>query len=514
VSTTAQRAFELLCESRTAVVVDVETCPSPDGNRIISIAAVTCRNGRTRGTWSTLLDPGVPITNSKYHGLTDADVAGKRTFADIVGELDGLLDEPGTILVAHNASFDVGCLHLEHHRLSTGEALRDVAVLDTMRLPDVLEYQMPSRSRTLAALCSTFDVTNVRPHDAASDATATADVLHALLRVAARQSCVDLGVLHTKAGGLTAQGIGLPADKAQNAPVNQPSVPAEHIATHSSLLEADASPADLDAWAAGATECANLCCYLLNDKAAVALEHAGALHARLTTALVREGPSLGPGQGATLMGAVNILAPRALRTAKVTPLKWWQKHRAVVQALERCDLEVGACPDCLDGHPCPIDIAHQPLVVAAVVDPDGSINRDRRSRISKPNRILETWVGAGAKDMAGYAAWLMCDTWLAEQNQVRSDPIVDRALGLGATDPRLVQLYAQRLAAQQRHADIGALMAKHTPDRTTDPGWQELADWHLRYTAQQTKRRAPVRPTGSPRVTRPAGRVRPNRFTP
>ena len=515
-STTADRAFQLLVESVPAVVViDVETCPSPDGDHIISIAAVTCRNGSSRSTWSTLLDPGVPITNSHHHGLTDADVAGVRAFADIVDELDHLLEEPGTILVAHNASFDVGRLHLEHQRLGTGEALRDVAVLDTMRLPDVIEFPMPSRSRTLAALCSTFDIVNVRPHDAASDATATADVLHALLRAAAARSWINLKALHKKAGGLTTRGIGLPKTTERVTAASRPELPVEHLATHTTLLGAAATAAELDAWVAGAIECVELRCYLLADKAAVSIEHAGPLHERLTEVLIRKGSSLEPGQGGTLAGALNILAPQALRAGPGRAARWWQKHQSKLKALARCDLDMGACPECVAGCPCPLDIAHQPLVVSAVYDQDGTVSPARRKRLAWDSHgLLRNWAKAGVLDMAGYGAWLGCDIWLSEGNQARSDPVLEGAMRNEAYDPRILRLYAQRLASQQRHDEVAALMVNHLPARTTDDGWRELDDWYLRYSGQRARRQAPPRAAGSPRVVRPTGRARPNRFTP
>ena len=188
-------AFTLLCESHTFVVIDAETCPSDDGNRVVSIAAATIRRGRQRGMWSTLVNPGVPITNSRYHGLTDDDVATARPFAAVAVELDAILADPDVVVVAHNAAFDVGVLHLEHARLAT--VLRDVPVLDTMALPKLVGHGV-GRSRSLAALLASFDLTNARPHDAASDAAATGQALLALLRIAAANGWADLATWHAR----------------------------------------------------------------------------------------------------------------------------------------------------------------------------------------------------------------------------------------------------------------------------------------------------------------------------
>lgn len=78
----AERAFQLLCEQHTRVVIDTETTPSAaDGDHIVQLAAVTVRQGRIRGTYATEVNPGVPIMNSQFHNVTDADVAGRRRSA-------------------------------------------------------------------------------------------------------------------------------------------------------------------------------------------------------------------------------------------------------------------------------------------------------------------------------------------------------------------------------------------------------------------------------------------------
>lgn len=514
----ADAAFEVLCESRTVVVVDVETCPAADGDHIVAIAAVTCRNGAIRGTWSTVIDPGVPVTNSAYHGLSDADVAGKPAFADVVDSIAGLFDDPGTVLVAHNASFDVGRLHLEYSRLGTGQALPDVAVLDTMRLPDLLGVAMPSRSRTLAACCAAFEVTNFRPHDPVSDATATAGVLLHLLRAAARRRWTDLGRLHSHAGGATTASIEPAAAEAAKAARVRLELPAEHLATHTVLLSPLATPAELDTWAANAVECARLRCHLLDDKAAVALAHAPELHERLSKHLVAQAASFEPGQGATLVGALNVLAPRAL-TVQGRPFRW-QRHKAVVAGLARCHPDAGLCPDCEAGRPCPVDVAHHPLVVTSVCTPDGHLPPARRIRVfrnpTETATCLTKWPTKGCDDMAGYAAWLAIDAWLADHNQVRADIIIDYAIAKHLHDPRVVRVHAERLAAQQRHPDVKRLIEATLATRTTDPGYAELDEWYLRYQAYRGRRRTP-RPQGhsglNPRTARPASRTRSRRFT-
>lgn len=518
----ARAAYKVLCESRPLVVLDVETTPADDGDHIISIAAATWRHGRQRSVWSKLIDPGVPITNSQFHGLTDTDVAGHATFAEAVVELDQVLAEPDTILVCHNAAFDVGRLHLEYRRLGTGARLPDVPVIDTMKLPAALDYAMPGRGRSLASMCAHFGITNRQPHEAASDVAATGAVLHELLRIAATAGSVDLGQLHAETGGLSTKEIAAaPAEAGAVGSTPTVELPAEHIATHTALLNARASAAELDAWSANAHECARLRCPLLVAKAQTATHHARELHPRLTQVLVTHAADFEPGQGATIVAALNILAREGLRAGKTTRSykTWWEKHRHRIQGLVRCHPDTGQCASCRDGDPCPIDTAHQPIVAGMCCDANDFVTPERRKDIADkgPSGFIVTWTKLGLPEMAGYAAWLAADTWLAERSPARADAVIDHAVSCGALDPRIIRLYAQRLTLQGRHAEVDTLVRTELAGAAgnTDPGWHELAAWYHRNQALRKAR--PSRPAPSPgrstRVARPATRTRAPRFS-
>ncbi|MBK5224341.1 MAG: 3'-5' exonuclease [Acidimicrobiia bacterium] len=505
-------AFTLLCESHTFVVIDVETCPSDDGNRIVSIAAATIRRGRQRGMWSTLVNPGVPITNSRYHDLADDDVSGARTFGAVAAELDALLADPDVVVVAHNAAFDVGVLHLEHARLGT--VLRDVPVIDTMTLPKFVGHDT-GRSRSLAALLTSFGLTNARPHDAASDAAATGQALLALLRIAANNGSTDLATVLTDTGTLATSSFPLGAAERMANKAERKELPAAHIATHTALLGATATDAELDDWVADALECAALRCDLLADKAGLATQHAAQLHRRLTGRLKAFAVTADAGQGGTLAGALNALAPHALNNRSARP--WWKNHGPTLKALPRCHPSNGVCPQCRDGFGCPTDIAHQPIAALVCQALDGHVPKKRRRQVSGPDaRCLVTdWARLGLPDLAGYAAWLVADAWAAEGNDSRSGTAIDQAVAAGAFDPRIICAYAKRLVAQGRHRDATHFVASNLGGRTTDPGWNDLDTWYARYLAEAAQ--APTskgpRPGASTRIARPAGRTRPRRFS-
>jgi len=511
--TAADDAFKLLSEQHTFVVIDVETCPADDGNHIVSIAATTVRQGRRRSTWSTLVNPGVPITNSQHHHLTDDDVASARSFADIVDDLETILDADDTVAVAHHARFDIGVLHLEYQRLVTDRALPERPLLDTMTLPRVVGHQM-GRSRRLAALLESFELTNSSPHDAASDAAATADALIALLRFAATVGYTDLEDLLADAGHATT--ATLPTAEASRMPTrsSSPALPQAHLDTHTVLLAATPTDAELNVWADAALECATLRCELLIDKADAALDHAAELHPRLTKRLTALAKTAEPGQVATLVGALNVLAPHALNRRSVRP--WWRKHAPTLKGAPRCDAIDGACPDCRDGQPCPTDLAHQPLAALVCDALDGPVPKKRRSQLvgSGDRKLVTEWAHAGYHDVAGYAAWLVADAFATEGNDSRAANIVDQAIQLRAYDPRLVLAHGQRLAQQGRHRDLAELIDLSDEHRNTDTAWQDLAAWYARHEAERhSRRRTPrPRPGTSPRVARPAGRERPQRF--
>lgn len=515
----AQRAFQMLCEQHTLVVIDIETTPAADGDHIVQLAAVTVRQGRVRGTYASEIDPGVPITNSQFHNVTDADVAGAPAFGDIIDHLERAIGDDDTILVCHNAAFDIGRLHLEYDRLGTGQTLPHRRVLDTVQLPDAVGHVLPSRSRKLAAVCRSLGILNTNPHNATGDATATAEVLLALLRIAANNGQTNLDRLHLEAGGRSTTSIAAATADSTIRDASVPELPHAHLATHSKRpLGKTAADSTLTRWLDEATACVELRCRFLDAKAAVAQHHATPLHDRLTDLLAGKGASLEPGQGGTLVGALNVLAPVALLGGPKSKraITWWKKHRPTIQALARCD-ESGACPACHDGDPCPLDIAHQPIATTILYGSHGRLTDERRKKVSAggTSNFLHRWTKYGCHDLVGYAAWLTADSWVGDGNRRRADAVIDHAMTLEAYDPRIVRVYAERLTLQDRHEDAKALVATHLGSRNTDPGWKELADWWDRYAAhRQVSRPAPNPKPGTPtRLARPAGRIRPRRFS-
>ena len=94
-------------------VIDVETTGfSPLTDRVVEMACVVIEDRAIVRTWSTLVNPARPIPDyaTRVHGITDADVAGAPSFMRAQLRLFNLCHD--AIVVAHNASFDLGFLPL------------------------------------------------------------------------------------------------------------------------------------------------------------------------------------------------------------------------------------------------------------------------------------------------------------------------------------------------------------------------------------------------------------------
>jgi DNA polymerase-3 subunit epsilon len=164
----------------TFVVVDLETTGgAAHADGITEIGAVRVCGGEILGEFQTLVDPQVAITPfvSVLTGITDAMVCGAPTVAATVPAF--LEFARGSVLVAHNAPFDVGFLKAACARLALpwpGFAVVDTAVLARRVLT---RDEVPNCK--LSTLAQFFRAATTPSHRALQDARATVDVLHGLL---------------------------------------------------------------------------------------------------------------------------------------------------------------------------------------------------------------------------------------------------------------------------------------------------------------------------------------------
>ncbi|MEW1953285.1 DEDD exonuclease domain-containing protein [Terrabacter sp. NPDC080008] len=164
----------------TFVVVDLETTGgTPAQCGITEIGAVKVRAGEVLGEFQTLVNPSEPIPAfiSVLTGITDAMV---RDAPRIDSALPAFLEfAAGSVLVAHNAGFDIGFLKAAAARV--GAAWPGFPVLDTLQLARQLVVRDESPNHRLSSLAQVFGSPTTPDHRALHDARATVDVLHGLI---------------------------------------------------------------------------------------------------------------------------------------------------------------------------------------------------------------------------------------------------------------------------------------------------------------------------------------------
>jgi DNA polymerase-3 subunit epsilon len=161
------------------VVLDVEAVHGRRmPARIIEIGAYRVRGGDVLDDFQTLINPeaNVPKFLADLTGISSEMLLTAPTFPDIVDEWLGFIGD--SVLVAHNANFDLPLLNREIARVFPGFRLRN-AQLCTVDLARRLVPQL--ESHRLDSLATYFAVEIPRRHRAADDALATARVFLRLL---------------------------------------------------------------------------------------------------------------------------------------------------------------------------------------------------------------------------------------------------------------------------------------------------------------------------------------------
>ncbi|MDR1093233.1 MAG: hypothetical protein LBL66_03705 [Clostridiales bacterium] len=160
-------------KGRDFVVFDTETTGlSPVADKIIEISAYKIRNGRIVEEFSTLINPGVHITDeiTGITGLADKDVADAPAVGDVI--MDFYKFTQDSVLVAHNIGFDIAFIERAGEKLG---CLFGNEQVDTIKLAQ--EHVRGLTRFNLAMVCKALNIDNTRAHRAASDALATAEVL-------------------------------------------------------------------------------------------------------------------------------------------------------------------------------------------------------------------------------------------------------------------------------------------------------------------------------------------------
>ncbi|MBM3722510.1 MAG: DEDD exonuclease domain-containing protein [Actinobacteria bacterium] len=167
----------------TFVVLDLETTGgSPRDCAITEIGAVKVRGGEVIGEFQTLINPGGPIPPfiTVLTGITDAMVISAPPIGEALFSLIEFLGScEETVLVAHNAPFDIGFLKSAAEKLQT--SWPRYQVIDTARITRYVVTRDEVRDFKLSTLASFFGANTNPEHRALADARATVDVLHGVI---------------------------------------------------------------------------------------------------------------------------------------------------------------------------------------------------------------------------------------------------------------------------------------------------------------------------------------------
>ena len=153
------------------IAFDVET-PNRYNSRMSAIGISVVEDGRIVDSFYSLVDPEQPFDwfNTQLTGIDSEAVAGAPTFPELWERIEPILSSG--VLVAHNASFDMGVLK---------KCLHDYGILWQTQVPGLCTVLMgrrllPGVSHRLNDLCAYYHI-HLNHHRADSDSWACAQIL-------------------------------------------------------------------------------------------------------------------------------------------------------------------------------------------------------------------------------------------------------------------------------------------------------------------------------------------------
>ncbi|MBP0726204.1 PolC-type DNA polymerase III [Bacillus sp. RG28] len=181
---TAYNPRNISLSDATYVVFDVETTGlSAVYDTIIELAAVKIHNGEIIDRFERFANPHHPLsaTTIELTGITDEMVKDAPNIDIVLKEFKEWMED--CILVAHNASFDMGFIQMGFKKYEIGETQN--SVIDTLELARNLYPEF--KNFRLNTLCKKFDINLTQHHRAIYDAEATGFLMIKMLKDAAEE---------------------------------------------------------------------------------------------------------------------------------------------------------------------------------------------------------------------------------------------------------------------------------------------------------------------------------------
>lgn len=170
------------CAKQRYVVFDVETTglSASRGGRIIELGAVAVDESGMNGEFYSLIDPGAAISTmaQRVHGITNDMLIGMPKPDAVLSGFHRFISD--SVLVAHNASFDVTFLRYEFSRLGLGFCNSSRCTLALSR--KMLRHLGNHRLETVYRCLFGAPPDGSTPHRALDDARMTARVWMELMK--------------------------------------------------------------------------------------------------------------------------------------------------------------------------------------------------------------------------------------------------------------------------------------------------------------------------------------------
>lgn len=157
---------------RDYVCVDIETSGiRTKWDKIIEIGAVKVRNGKVVDTFSTLIDPGVPIPYriTELTGIDDSMVKGQPRIEEVLPKFIEFAEDD--VLLGHNLRFDFS--FLKQNALNLDLTFNKKG-MDTLKIARKKLKELESRS--LDFLCKHYGIYDPEHHRAFNDANVTSQL--------------------------------------------------------------------------------------------------------------------------------------------------------------------------------------------------------------------------------------------------------------------------------------------------------------------------------------------------
>ncbi|RYG73922.1 PolC-type DNA polymerase III [Lentibacillus lipolyticus] len=175
----AYNESDVQLENGTYVVFDVETTGlSAVYDTIIELAGVKIHQGEIIDRFESFANPHHPLsqTTTDLTGITDDMVKDAPEVNEVLKDFYEWMDD--CILVAHNASFDMGFLNQGFQRIDYPKAVNPV--IDTLELSRFLHPEL--KNHRLNTMCKHLDIELTQHHRAIYDAEATGYLLWKLVQ--------------------------------------------------------------------------------------------------------------------------------------------------------------------------------------------------------------------------------------------------------------------------------------------------------------------------------------------